>query len=504
MVAKPEKDQQATWVRVAHVMLLHGQRLYGHPQKDFWRLVVRGSGQALDEKTCERNVNRMTRYGAYFAKDPFRFGPGMGLVIGVSIGTESLRAALIDANGWIQPAPGNDGAEAEHGQDDDWHLVELQPAVRQADMSTDELVGRVAEAAWRVADRALSDQRLLVGGKLPLLGVAVAWPTPLGRKSKMPTSAALSDPAWREEGGPSVRERVAERLGIPEHRSHAINDANAVALAAAFDEIRKTADAGDGRFGRTMFALRIGGGLGAGTVVIGSPVSETPRSAFLETRLIEGDAGFAGELGHLPVDLRDVDDVQHPLPHGLQAMPDIECVCGRRNGRCLQTFASATAFSERMRASSIGVAGLLDGDDRHSTSVMLRAMRNVNDDRQRRAQRDIGRLIGRSLAAPVLMLNPSSITMAGSLAVDDVRAGIEDERGRWRHAHSDILPLHLLEGRANRYSAARGAAVAAFRGRVYRRFEDLNVTEPLSGLTLKWTGEDVAPWHPERGWKLFY
>ncbi len=490
-----------TWVRIAHAVLLHGQRLYGRPQKDYWPEVLWDTGEPLDSKTCERNANRLMAAGAYFAKDPFRFGIGMGLVIGISIGTESLRAALVDANGWLLPAPGNEERDSEHGDDGEWHVTELPPQVRQTESSPEDLLERISEAAWRIADRALSDERLLFQGRLPLLGVAVAWPTPLGRKDKMPKSAALTDPAWRQDGAPDVRARVAERLGLEEHRSHAINDANAVALAAAFDEIRERADAGDGRFGRTIFALRIGGGLGAGTCVIGSPDSFAPRSAFLETRLIEGDSGFAGELGHLPVQPQDIEDVQKPPLRGLAEMPILSCVCGREDGNCLQTYASATAFAERMRISGLGVSGLLEGDDRQETSVMLHAMRNVADERQKRAQRDIGRLIGRSLSASVLMLNPAKITVAGSLAIEQVLQGIEAERDRWRHAHSDDLTLRPLSTRANRYSAARGAALAAFRGRVYRRFEKPDV---LANLTIRWTGEDFAPWNPAIGWKLFY
>ena len=292
--------------------------------------------------------------------------------------------------------------------------------------------------------------------------------------------------------------RVAKRLGLPAHRSHAINDANAVALAAAFDEIREQADAGDGRFGRSLFALRVGGGFGRGTVVIGSPTSNTPRSAFLETRLVEGASGYAGELGQLPVDPRIVEDIQSPLTPGLERMPQLVCACGRKGDPCLETLASATAFAERMRLSRVGVEGLLEGDERHATSATLRAMQNVGDERQKRAQRDIGKLLGRSLASPVLMLNPSSITIAGSMAVAGVEAGMEDERWRWRHAHSDDLPLHFLEGRANRYSSSRGAAIPALRGRVIggsttsTRPRNRSAISLSSGAVTRWLRG--APW----------
>jgi len=146
------------------------------------------------------------------------------------------------------------------------------------------------------------------------------------------------------------------------------------------------------------------------------------------------------------------------------------CTCGRQ--RCLELFASASAFAERMHRSGIGVEGLKPGEARGITSVMHEVMRNVADTRQIGAQKDVGRLIARSLSAPVLMLNPESVTLSGSLAVPAVRSGIEEEKARWRHVHDDELSLHLLEGVQNKYAAARGAALGVFRGQLYRRFDD--------------------------------
>lgn len=491
-------------MKVAHALLLHGQTMFNRPQQDFWPLSFGKEGSLPDPKTCERNVNRMAKHGKYFAKDPFRFGPGFGLMVGVSVGTESLRAALVDANGWIVPAPPNN-SDSFSDDDRDWHVTELPPLPGQTDLPPEELLERVAEAAWIVVDRALSDDRLTVGDRLPILGVTVALPTPLSRLDKVPTTTALGHHGWRMSDSPGVIELLAARLGLGTHRVHAINDANAVALAAAFDEIRSRADAGDGRFGRTLMALRIGGGLGVGTAVVGSPRGEAPRSAFLETRLIEGENGFAGELGHLPIQEDVIRDVERPPTNGLSPISRADCVCGRgKRDPCLQTVASATAFSIRMRASGIGVEPLLEGRQRHSISMMHSAMASINDQRQIRAQRDIGRLIGRVLASPVLLLNPSSITLAGSMAVDHVKSGIEDERSRWQHIQSNDLPLHLLTGRDNRFSVARGAAIAAFRGRLYRQFEKLDTPDrPLPSLTLKVSSEDIAPWNSKAGWKLF-
>jgi hypothetical protein len=195
------------------------------------------------------------------------------------------------------------------------------------------------------------------------------------------------------------------------------------------------------------------------------------------------------------VSRHDIDDLErHPEP-GLAPMPDLPCACGRVGDPCLQSLAGGEAFVARMEASGIGVAGVSAGDERPRTSVLLEAMRSARDSRQLRAQRDIGQLIGRCLAAPVLMLNPSIIALSGSLAVPGVRAGIELEQARWRNSHSGDVALRLLEGRRNRYAAARGAALPALRAALYRRLDDLDTPEaPLTGLTMRLTEAEVARW----------
>ncbi|MFF7449380.1 MULTISPECIES: ROK family protein [unclassified Streptomyces] len=113
-------------------------------------------------------------------------------------------------------------------------------------------------------------------------------------------------------------------------------------------------------------------GIGAAVVVAG--------------RLLRGTRGFAGELGHVPVE-----------PEGPR------CACGGRG--CLEQYAGEEAV---LRA-----AGLEPGDDR----VGLLATRAAEGDEDvRRALRDAGRALGVALTGAVNLLDPESVVLGGELS----------------------------------------------------------------------------------------
>lgn len=98
---------------------------------------------------------------------------------------------------------------------------------------------------------------------------------------------------------------------------------------------------------------------------------------------------------------------------------------------------------------------------------MHRILKESTDERIIRALGDAGRLIGRSLAGPVLMLNPAGIVLSGSLALDHVKHAIERGRTLWQHLNEPAPGrLDVLPPRENTYSVARGAALAVFRGQL--------------------------------------
>ncbi|MFI6007858.1 ROK family protein [Streptomyces sp. NPDC051243] len=102
--------------------------------------------------------------------------------------------------------------------------------------------------------------------------------------------------------------------------------------------------------------------------------------------LLHGTRGFAGELGHVPVQ-----------PDGP------ECPCGGRG--CLEQYAGEEAV---LRA-----AGLEPGEDR----VGLLARRAAEGDEDvRRALRDAGTALGVALTGAVNLLDPESVVLGGALA----------------------------------------------------------------------------------------
>ncbi|MFC5218214.1 ROK family protein [Streptomyces coerulescens] len=102
--------------------------------------------------------------------------------------------------------------------------------------------------------------------------------------------------------------------------------------------------------------------------------------------LLRGTRGFAGELGHVPVE-----------PYGP------ECPCGGRG--CLEQYAGEEAV---LRA-----AGLEPGEDR----VGLLAGRAAEGDEDvRRALRDAGTALGIALTGAVNLLDPESVVLGGALA----------------------------------------------------------------------------------------
>lgn len=468
------KSSEPQWLKIAHALLLHGER--GLPQARFWPLAVSHTGgRAPSKNTASETVDTMNAAGRFLAKDPLRFGIGMGLVVSVALGTESIRAALVDANGWIQKDP-----------DENWYIEEAQPNPEQLELDPDSLLDRVATSVRALLERVIADPAVTIDGAVPLLGVAVAWPTPLHAITKRPKGRALPHEGWRE-GEAGVHDRVAKRLGIPEIRSHALNDANAMAIATAFDESRPHDEPESARRGGTMLTLRLAGGIGAGTVVTPLPTEPLTKSQFLQARLVEGTDGLAGELGHFQLDQAIVDEIAGEPGNGLAGIVRLPCVCGQRG--CLESYAGGNAFVERMRASSIGS----QNGRMTVTSVMSQVLDGDDDGRRYEALEDIGRLIGRSLAAPILMLNPQSITLAGVLAVAPVKEGVLLEKERWRHVHRSEIDLRLVGGPDGQYLACRGAALAVFRGQLYRRFEELAQTAPLGwNLTIPFGRPEIA------------
>jgi len=417
------------------------------------------------------NVIRDLGELAVLERDPLRLGASCGLVLCIALGSESMRGGLLDANGTL------------HSQ----AKVPAMPG--QLDLSPDELLERLRTLATEIMAQGLDDPGLLVGGDgtLRMLGVNVAWPSPIDRRG-FPRGRVLSHLDWHypRAGEPerrSLAEHIALTLGPPfsDHpdRVSQINDANADALSVAFDHARSRAlERDETDAPRVILTVRNGGGLGAAIIELATHKHDV-LSSFIDARLMVGTNGYAGELGHLPISLATVQEITKDPPEGLAPIDfrGWRCSCGGHGH--LESLASGMAFARRMQASGHEVMN----NAARNTAQTRALIRNRDDQRSQRALVDCGRLIGRALANPILMHDPHTVALTGFFADDQIVRGIHLERGIWGSTIGDTVTIDHLKGDRYAYNAARGAGLAVVRHRVMRQLPRLLRSETVNELT---------------------
>jgi glucokinase len=177
-------------------------------------------------------------------------------------------------------------------------------------------------------------------------GAVVSWP---------------NRPSWR---GLPFRTLLQTRLGLPVAIE---DDANAAALAEHID--------GAARGFRDALVIMAGTGIGAGLILNG--------------RLHRGRRGWAGELGHLTM------QIDGP-----------ECACGRRG--CLQMLASGRALERVAVAQGWPSAAALTRAAAHGEPAAVAAVA------------DAGRWLGLAAANAVNLLDLEAVVIGGGLsALDD-------------------------------------------------------------------------------------
>lgn len=122
-------------------------------------------------------------------------------MLSIALGSESIRGGLLDANGTLH------------------HSEKLSPLPGQLGLPPQRLLERVRKLANEIMAAGLGDPRLRVGGAVRMLGVNVAWPSPIDRRG-YPRGHVLSENGWHSPrpGEPkrlSLGERVARVLGPP-------------------------------------------------------------------------------------------------------------------------------------------------------------------------------------------------------------------------------------------------------------------------------------------------
>lgn len=296
------------------------------------------------------------------------------VVIGVDIGGTSIKGIVTGEDGRIRarlerPTP----------------VAEGVPAVVEA----------IAQTASGLRDAA--------GPGTAPVGVGLVMPGVVDRAAGIARYSA--NIGWHEL---PIRELIAERLGLPVTIEH---DVRAAALAEL--------TSGAARGMREVLFVSIGTGL-AGALITGG-------------RVVQGAAGLAGEIGHVPV------------------FPDGEpCACGQRG--CAETYASAASVARRYAVLSAAApvpAEVVFGRAAHGEA------------RARTVVGDAVVALTRMVLGVVLLADPEIVVLAGGMAgagaelTEPLTEGIS--RGLlWRSA-----PPVVVSGLGGD-AGARGAALLAW------------------------------------------
>jgi predicted NBD/HSP70 family sugar kinase len=388
------------------------------------------------------------------------FGPGAGLAVGASVGAESIRAVLVDANGW------------------EYHPVEGPRLVGQSAAEPGIVLSRIKETVACVLDKALDDSSLLVDGNLPLLGWAVAWPTPIDRGGR-PNGYALGHHSWRS--GQPLNQRVALTLGVTDMAAFSLNDAHAAAIAIAHHETHQLEHL-KWTHPKLTVVVRLAGNV-SGAVIIVEPKRSDPEhgdvSGFVGSILLAGIDNCAGEIGHAPISRETIEEIDDRIHvNGLSQLVQANCSCTPTGGKTpahLEAYASVLALTQRLYP------------DLEHHDALQTILTDPDNDRHTAGLRDVGTLVGDTMIGPIAILNPAAITLTGTLAMPVVR---DEVRSRVDAAHrfGTQPAIGALRGQVNDYVSAKGAALAMIRNLVHRRMDEIlddykdTVSENVAGL----------------------
>jgi len=222
-----------------------------------------------------------------------------------------------------------------------------------------------------------------------------------------------------------LRRLLHERTGLP---TIVDNDAN----AAAWAEARFGAGAGSD----DLVLVTVGTGIGGGLVLDGA--------------VYRGDAGLAGEVGHMVVD-----------PRG------DHCDCGNRG--CLEAMASGNALGRAGREAAARdpdgrLATLAGGPERVTGEIVFQAATEGDQTAVGLFER-IGFWLGVGIASVITIFDPDVVVVGGGLvATGDlllVPARASMERYVFARAHRDLPPV--VPARLGADAGLVGAATLALR-----------------------------------------
>ena len=300
------------------------------------------------------------------------------VVIGVDIGGTSIKGVLTGRDGvprvrLDRPTPVRDGVDA--------------------------VVEAIIDISSRLRDAA--------GGDAVPVGVGLVMPGVVDRAAGIARWSA--NIGWRAL---PIRRLVADRLGLPVTIEH---DVRAAALAEV------TCGAAGGL--REVLFVSIGTGI-AGALVVGGAV-------------VDGAAGLAGEIGHVPV------------------FPDGEpCACGQRG--CAEAYASAASVSRRHARAGGGAAVPAE-------AVLARAA--DGDEHARAVLDDAVVALTRMVLGVVLLADPEVVVLGGGMSAAGP-ALTEPVGEGLRRALTWRTPPPVIVSRFGSDAGARGAALLAWTAEV--------------------------------------
>jgi glucokinase len=303
--------------------------------------------------------------------------------IGVDLGGTNLRAAAIDSHGkLLEKIAGS---------------TELQAG---RDAVIDDMVQSIEKLRARL-------------GKHNLRGVGIGLPGFI----LMDKGIIIGSNNMPEFDNYPVREEIEKRLGA---KVILENDANAAALGEKW--------MGAGREVDDLVLLTLGTGIGGGIIVGG--------------RVLHGQLGMAGELGHLTV-----------VPNGNP------CGCGNRG--CVEKHASATAISAMARLIGLG---------HDLTSEDVYKLAQEGNDRAKMTFHSMGEALGVALANLINIFNfPLYLLSGGPLPAWDFFAPAmiaEVERRSFTYRHS---PTRIEKATLGNEAGLYGAAYLPFSCEAARR-----------------------------------
>jgi glucokinase len=221
-----------------------------------------------------------------------------------------------------------------------------------------------------------------------------------------------------------LADRISAKTGVP---AFVDNDVNALALGEWMF--------GLGRGAASCVVLAIGSGLGAGIIIDG--------------RLVRGKSGFAGELGHIPVDFNGP-----------------PCPCGGRGCLALYVGGEYLAAEARRRVSGepSSLLALAGGQAPAITAETVFLAAAAGDPLARSMVDRACRALGAGLAITVNGLNPEVVVITGGVVKSLIPLQDEIIRRAGEYALADSLagtPIYFVPGHKS-HTVRGGAALVLY------------------------------------------